>query len=246
MDSYEAKRILAFYRPGDTKNIDERMAEALALARTEPELAAWFGQHCAALAQAGDKPVIPRTSLENKPSGVESKPETDQAVPAKKPALYWVVVALLVVTVLFVWSFFAPKPENTYSSFRNRMARMVQRSYPIKMGATEHTRIRDYFRTNAGVANFELPRNLEKLPGLGGAVFTWHSEPVSLVGLDGGGATNLYVFLIKRSVFGDHPVPKQPVFMSVGSVMTVGWTVGDEVYLLTGPDDETIIKNYLE
>ncbi|MDB6022172.1 MAG: hypothetical protein JWQ04_2029, partial [Pedosphaera sp.] len=97
-----------------------------------------------------------------------------------------------------------------------------------------------------GPVDFPLPHNLEKFPVKGAAVFTWHNHPVSLLGLDAGGNTNLYLFLIKRSSFVNVPVPVKPEFNRVGKLMTAGWTVGNQVYLLAGPGDETALRNVLE
>jgi hypothetical protein len=43
--SIEAREILVLYRPGTADAADPQMAEALALARQEPELGRWFEQH---------------------------------------------------------------------------------------------------------------------------------------------------------------------------------------------------------
>src|SRR6202000_1073355 len=42
----EAKTILLLYRPGTTDADDPQIAEALASAKNDPELARWFEQHC--------------------------------------------------------------------------------------------------------------------------------------------------------------------------------------------------------
>src|ERR1700754_3383265 len=47
MDRNEAKKILALYRPGVMDDPDPRLTEALELVHRDPELAAWFDQHCA-------------------------------------------------------------------------------------------------------------------------------------------------------------------------------------------------------
>jgi hypothetical protein len=116
----------------------------------------------------------------------------------------------------------------------------------MKTAATDQAQIRQYFRAQEGAANFSLPKNLEKLPAAGAAVFTWHSQPVSLLGLDAGGGTNLYLFLIKQSAFPNKSTPDQPQFNRVGTLMTASWTVGDTIYLLTGPMDEAALKGYTE
>ncbi len=52
MDSREAREILSLpIAPAIRIHMDRRMAEALELARRDPQLAVWFGQHCAAHVQ---------------------------------------------------------------------------------------------------------------------------------------------------------------------------------------------------
>ena len=47
MSSAEAREVLLLYRPGTAEAADPQMAEALELARQDPELGRWFEQHCA-------------------------------------------------------------------------------------------------------------------------------------------------------------------------------------------------------
>jgi len=47
MNHNEAKDILLLYRPGTADVADPQIAEALALAQRDAELARWFGEHCA-------------------------------------------------------------------------------------------------------------------------------------------------------------------------------------------------------
>jgi len=246
MDSREAREILGSYRPGDTNKVDQRMAEALDLARHDPELAAWFGQHCAEHAAA------PAISAEKpRPATLPDKPPAPDAatefiVPVSKAVALGIVAVMLIIGGLAWWSYLTPKPQNTFERYRDRMARLVQRNYPMKMLATDQAQIREFLRTNSGPAALELPGKLEKLPGVGGAVLTWHSQPVSMLALDGGANTCLYLFLINRSVLTDPPISERPQFTRVGRLMTAGWTKDDKVFLLAGPNDEAVMRGYVE
>ena len=247
MDSVEAKEILALYRPGDTNPPDPRMAQALELARQDPQLAAWFGQHCAAHVKLPEPelPKPPPAPKEQKPAP-EERQEDVGILPLNKAALVMIGAAVFVLLAAFAWSYL-PKPhQNSYASYRDRMARLVQRGYPMKTALTDQAQLRDYFRANAGFVDFSLPGKLEKLPGKGGAVFTWNNQPVTLLGLDGGPNTNFYLFLIKRSVFPNPPPPTKPEFVQVGRLMTATWTQGENIYLLAGPPDQAVLENYIE
>jgi hypothetical protein len=235
MDSREAKEILSRYRPGETAT-DPKMGEALELARHDKQLGAWLAKRHAAQTDSPTQPESLRAG----------KPGREHIIPLSRPALILIGLAAVMLLAIFLWSWMAPKPKDPFTSYRDRMARMVQRSYPMAIAATDQSQIREYFRTNGTPVEFTLPRNLEKLPGKGAAVFTWNRHPVALIGLDGGVNTNLYIFLIKRSAFPDVPVPAKPEFARVGRLLTASWTVGDRVYLLAGPNDQPLLQSYLE
>jgi hypothetical protein len=246
--SEEAKRILAFYRPGDTETSDSRMSEALAQARKDPKLATWFGQHCAELAQLPPQaPVFkPEQVVKTLPPPPKPAVEGPVVKPASKRRLAVTILLVLAIAGIVIWHMTPSPPENSLTSYRDRMARLVQRSYPMKIAVTDPAQLRDYFRTN--LADFPMPKGLEKFPARGAAVFTWHSQPVALMGLDAGQNTGLYLFAIKRSVFPNPPRGGTTDFLQVGNLMTAMWvsTNNAYIYMLAGPMDQTTMKGYLE
>ena len=125
------------------------------------------------------------------------------------------------------------------------MARLVQRSYPMKAPLTDQSEVREYFRANGAPHDFPLPKELGQLPAKGCAVLTWHNQPVSLMGLDGGGNTNLYLFLIQRPPFPNFKIPPKTQFMRVGNLMTASWMENNIVYLLTAPVDAGTLQSYI-
>jgi hypothetical protein len=246
MDSQEAKQILALYRPGDTDSPDPRMAQALELARKDPQLAAWFGQHCAAHVKLANEPQAGQREASEKETAPPQATKRPDIILFHKPALFMLALTALVLLAGWLWSSYSSANSNNFASYRDRMARLVQRSYPMKIAVTEQSQLREYFRATAGPVGFTLPRNLDKLPATGGAVFTWHSQPVALLGLDGGGNTNLYLFLINRAVFAKRTPADKPEFLQIGRLNTATWSVGDTVYLLAGPQDNATLRGFLE
>lgn len=186
MDRHQAKIILARYRPGDTLG-DAEMGEALELARHDPQLAEWLRERTT---QAGEN--LP-------PDAAKDGPE--KIIPFSKPTLVMIGMTAGLLLTLFIWSLYFTKPGDPFTLYRTRMARLVHRSYPIQKTLSDPAQIREYFRTNSGPVNYTLPRNLEKLPAKGCAVFTWHTHPVGLIQFDAGGNTNLDLFLIPAGVF---------------------------------------------
>lgn len=233
MDRRQAREILSRHKPGDTLG-DPQVGEALELARHDPQLAEWYAKFLAA--QAENPHAVPKDGV----------PSREHIIPLNRAAFVMIALAAVFVAVILFWHRVEPKPQNTFNNYRKRMARLVQRSYPMESAATDLAQIREYIRANSGPADFILPRNLEKLPGKGCAVFPWRGHPVALMELDGGANTNLYLFLIYRGVFDHNPVPAKPEYVRIGRLLTASWTVGDEVYLLAGPDDPAALHGYVE
>jgi hypothetical protein len=243
VDSFEAREILALYRPGDTNHLDPRMAEALDLARRDPQLAVWFGQHCAAHVKLAGEPELlgaPAAAKPGKPAEVD-----EHIIPINRTALFMIGAAGLAVVSIFLWTWLTPRPRNNFANYRDRMARLVQRSYPVKILLTDQAQIRQYFHSNSGPYDFPMPHNLEKFPGTGAAVMTWHSQPVSMMGLAAGRNTNLYIFVIKKSTFTDEFFPASTQYARVGRLMTASWAGPTNVYLLTGPNDTAALQYFL-
>lgn len=248
----EAKQILALYRPGVMVQPDAQTAEALELARRDPELAAWLEQQSAVFTEIRAKlktiPVPPglrrRIILEHLAHA--------RILPLTTRLLLAAAIAALILLTAVLWFQFQPNPQNTFDGWRNRMAKDVQRGYAMQMTGTNQAEIREFFRSKGQPADYTLPARLDKLPGEGGAVKRWNASYTSLLCLDGsikpGQRNDLYLFMAKRSGVPGAPAPGKKVFRKIGGFMTVTWTQGDELYLLTasGGEDEAALEQYLE
>src|SRR5579883_2700242 len=238
MDIREAKEILGRYQPGETTLGDPQLGEALEMARRDPQLGEWLAKHRAAQADNGGV----ATAAGPGQSAEAAKDDGEHLIPFNKPALIMIGLALAIVLAALLGPLlFGPKPKDPFTSYRDRMARLVQRAYPMKSAVTDQAQIREYFRTNGGPVDFPLPRNLEKLPGKGCAVFTWNSHPVALMGFDSGGTNmNLYLFITPRSTFGKVPITTHPDYARVGRLLTASWIVGNRIYVLAGTNDQAV------
>jgi hypothetical protein len=250
MDRNEAKKILALYRPGVMDDPDPRLTEALDQLQRDPELAAWFDQHCAVFQaiRAKLKEIPVPEDLRRKI--VADDVTANRILPLTGRILAVAALAAMVLVTAIIWVKFAPRSEFTFNGYRDRMARKVQRAYFMEMMSKDQMGIRDYFHRKGAPSDYVLPKNLQKLPGEGGAVFTWNNHQVSLLCLDGasgGGKNDLYLFMANRAVLPGSPFPDgKPVFKPVNQLMTMTWTVGDRVYLLAGAGDEKTLAKYLE
>ena len=246
MDSREAREILALYRPGATEAPDPGMAEALDLVRRDPDLAAWFGLHCAAQTPApANLRDLPVPKDARRPVAPEPAPHAPRRVAPSRPAIFFLVVAGSVLLAALIWYSFNSRNEYTFALFRDRIVRMAQRSYPIKMVASDQAQIREYFRTNGVPLDHVLSATLEKLPGKGGAVFPWHNRPVSLLCLHTDDNKDLYLFTANRQDFPSTPGPGKLQYDQIGRMMAVSWSDAGKVYVLSGPYDAASLQRFL-
>jgi len=54
----------------------------------------------------------------------------------------------------------------------------------------------------------------------------------------------LFLFVMKRSAVKDPP-PKTPQLAKVRQMLVASWTLGDNTYVLAGPEEADFLKKYL-
>ena len=250
MDKHEAKELLALYRPGSTDAADPRMAEALDMARRDPELKQWLDEHAAVN-------VAIRAKLKGipVPAGLKrqiiiNRQDHARIIPLPGAVKILLAAAAIVILTVIVWfSFESPPPQDAFGNYRDRMARSVQRGVPyMSMAATNQAEILDYFVKQGGPADLVLSQNLQQLPGEGGSVLTWNNHKVGMLCLNAGtpsAKNDLWIFVMAKSVLVDAPAAK-PQFLQVANLMTASWTTGDKVYILAAAGTQKDLQKLLE
>ena len=251
MDSRQARKILALYRPGGIDAADAKMAEALEAAQRDPVLAAWFEQQCAVYniirAKLKEIPVpqdLKRRIILEQPGRLRTI-----VLPLAIRLLAAAAAIAALIAVASTW-FSVPK-ENISDTFRRRMAAKAARGYAMNFLADDQAKIRAEFLALKAPADYVLSPNLQRLPGEGGAVFLFNNHPVEMVclydGRDAQGRKNdLWVFITGKSSVPNAPPPGKTEFVPEGDLMTATWTVGDKVYLLAINGDAKALQKYLE
>ena len=251
MNSRQAKEILFFYRPGTADRDDPEFAPALELASHDPELAAWFEQHCAlhqALRSKFKQISVPEGLKEQILS--ERKALTARHAQRKSALLAAGAAALFLLIGIGAW-YLQPPPDNSFGAFQSRMARKVLREYPTMDLATDDLgQIRQYLARNGPHGDYVLPKPLEKTAGTGCAIFPWHGRSVSMVCFNSTKKTtpkgpDLFLFIVDRSALAQAPAANSPLFTQIKSLATASWTSGDKTYLLAGLGNEQFLKQYL-
>ena len=272
MNRDEAKVILQAYRPGDKDAGDPYFAEALALAKSDPELNAWFADQQAfdarisgALQQARvpsrlKAEILARNKTEpvsfsgwwrelfERQSPASSFGSMWQmwrnAFKRQSPAAWAVAAVILVVLGLTLFQ----AQSQSKSSFAAYSAQMVN----CALSDQPHVEREDNNLTSALASlssdltgnNLALPRRLAGGIGLKGCrALAWHGHKVSMLCFIPQPGGHVDIFVTKATVFSDPPPADQPRFsVSKGTPIAV-WSHDGQTYLAVSHGDETILKN---
>ena len=242
MNSQQAKEILQLYTPGNPREVDLRVAEALEQARRDPELQLWFDQQSAFHEAMGEKfrqiPVPP-----NLKSAILAR---NKIVPLpwwRSPV--WLAAAAVFLVLLAITSIWVqPRAENRFSGFRSRMVRSAVLQYRMDIMTNDLKEVRHYLARRGAPADFSLSKDLGKLAITGGRFLRWQNSPVSMVCFDRGDQQMLFLFVVNSAALLDAP-PQTAEVQKVSKLLTTSWTQGDKTYLLAGPDDSALLRKQL-
>jgi len=232
------------YRPGIDDADDPLVAEALAQARRDPELARWLEQQQAVDAALGRKfrqiPV---------PEGLAQEILSERRIirPSiwrERRALLGAAAAAIVLAAVASYWWHRPSSQD-FASYRQTMAHLVSGDYKMMLETNDLNAVRQFLVANHSPADYVLTPEMQKLPAEGCALIHWHGRTVSLVCLDRGADNDLFLFIVNRSAVPDPPVDPAPRFARVGQMTTASWTVGDTSYVLASKGSEDDLRKFL-
>lgn len=251
MNRAEAKNILLLYRPGTADEADSQVAEALALAERDPELAGWLQASLAQQAVLREKfrQVVA-------PAGLKEQIISEQR--AKERSLFhrrraWFVAGAGVVALLIllpIW-FHSPPAESALVVYENQMAGVALRGYSMDLATNDVVPIRNYLAQNQAPADFNLPTSLQQAEVTGCAVQSWQAVKVSMVcfrtgkPLPPGQAGDLWLFVVDQASVADAPVDEQLHFAKVNQLATAVWVKDGKLYLLGTTGDQSELQKFL-
>lgn len=247
MNSSEAREVLLLYRPGTADTAEPQMAEALDLARQDPELGRWFEQHRAfqkamrAKFRQIEVPVHLKTSL------LTQKPAPQTFIPLQPwwRSPVWLTAAVAVLLLLgLARAWLKPRTPDHFANYQSRMVSEAQREYRMDLVTNDMQQIRRFMASQGAPADYDVTRGLGNLQLTGGGRLTWRSNPVTMVCFDRGDKQMLFLFVMKRSAVNDPP-PETPQLAKVRQMLTASWTQGDNTYVLAGPEEADFVKKYL-
>jgi anti-sigma factor RsiW len=258
MDFETAKLILQSYRPGGQDAGDPHFAEALALVKSEPGLAAWFAQQ-----QKYDAWVSGKIKSLAAPADLKAKilsrenPLRQKTLELPAPAWWrslfsfsspvaWTMAAVLLILGFAVFW----KESGNRAPFAEYSARMVYAAEHdanhVEIENKDLKQVMTWLAEHHGENKFVLPVALNGDNGLMGCrVLDWHGQKVSMLCYGLSGSSHVDLFVAAANAFPDAPPEDQPQFVSSGGLPTASWSHDGKAYLLVSHGDGTILEKIL-
>jgi hypothetical protein len=220
------------------------VAEALAQSRRDPELAHWLEQQQALDAALGRKfkqiPVPASLAQEILAERKMVRP----TIWREHRAIIVAAAAALVLAIVASYRWRRPQSQD-FATYRQTMASLVSGDYKMMLETNDLTAVHQFLVANHSPADYVLTPAMQKLPAEGCALITWHGRHVSLVCLDRGVDSDLFLFIVNRSALPDAPADATPRFARVGQMTTASWTLGETSYVLASKGSEDDVRKFL-
>ena len=254
MNREEAKDILLLYRhhnPADEE--DPIIIEALALAKSDPELAGWLEMHCArqfVLTEKFRQIPVPEGLKEQ----IVSEHSASRRIAPKRlqHALTAVLAIVMVITLASAWvERRQPLPENTLPVFQSQMARYALSGYSMDLLTNDAGKIRDYLKAMGSTADYILSGSLQQTAQSGCAIEGWQDRKVTMVcfrtgrPLAAGTQSDMWLFVVDQTAVQDAPVERTPRISRVNKLVTATWVRNGKLYFLGMEGEAADLQKYL-
>jgi hypothetical protein len=265
MNRDEAKLILQACRPDGRDAADPYFAEALALAKSDAELSAWFAQQQKfdSLICGGLNQMRPPASLKAEILALEKKAEISAKPQSKKsevsdhlPVSVWwwnlftwqanIAWATALVLLLSLFVFWNKTPAATFQDFSTQMvSTALHDPHHADAAANDLKSALVWLGEHRGENDLVPPAALNGSGQLGCRVLAWHGGTVSMLCYHTPEAGHMDLFVADAKMFADAPPVDQPRFASNDQMPTASWSHDGKAYLLVGHDAATDLKKLL-
>ena len=271
MNAAKARDLLRIYRPGIDDAADPRFAEALALARRDPELAAWLARE-----QATDAALRVKLQAVPVPPGLKAEllaldrvvtPVPDRWRQLWRPALAGAATAA-VITLLATLALLrpaAPSPSTpravretpapppsgvepkALDHIREEMISFVQLTPSLAYESHDVDKLRDYLERQQGPAGVQVPAGLAELPGKGCRALSFRGRPVALICFSRKNGQLVHLLAVDQSVVAPSAGTREnPVVQVEGAWTTATWMKDGLVYMIAVKGEESLLDSYLK
>jgi len=238
----EAKEILAAFRPGTDDERDPVFAEALALARTHPELKAWFAD-----AQSFDHVIRAELARVLAPADLRDRilatPKIVQPPwwNRRLRPQHWAAAAAIALLGAAVALWFNTRPVS-FHQFRREIADASWGGNPhLEHKAKGITEVRRALDDLGLESRFSIPASLGPA-ARGFSLVHWRGHEVPMICFHSEDQ-HVHLLVVDRSLFPDPP-SKLPQMDEWQAWRTASWSQDDFSYVLTGLNTPTFVKKF--
>lgn len=255
MNRDEIKQILLLYRPGTSDAGDPEVAEALALARQNPELSQWLEEH-----QARQDVLQKKFRQFPIPADLKEQIISEQAARAKAAsrrekmmgvAAVTIIIVALISVGIFLLPPAKPKPApNTLAGYQGQMVDAALSGYNMHL-STNADQIQSFLAKNQAPSDYVLPAGLQKTALIGCAIQDWQGSRASMIcfrtgkPLPPGQQSDLWLLVIDQSAVNGASAVNAPQFAPVNGLITATWTQDGKLYFLATQGDQQTIQKFL-
>jgi hypothetical protein len=240
----EAKEILSAYRHGTDDEKDPLIAEALALARTDPNLSAWLAESLA-FDQAVRTELAQMTAPADLHQSILARRKVVRPVPWWNPRLgagqmAAAAAVLIAITLSVVW--FVRKPVS-FAEFRRDIADQSWGPSPhVEAKAADLNDVREFLAANRVATNFAVPAVLAQSKVRGCTLMHWRGHKVPVLCFNSEGK-HLHLIVVDRTLFPDAPT-ETPETDKWQAWRTASWSKDEHSYVLTGLSTPAFVKKF--
>jgi hypothetical protein len=246
MTCARAKEILAVYRPGTSDESDPIFAEALALAKTDPELKRWFESSL-----AFDRGLRTELGQVPTPANLRDQILAHRKIVRPSPAHWYqrklngreLATAAVLLLTLTLAGFWVTKKPVAFADFQRQIADQSWGGIPhVELKGSDLDSVKKMIAAQNLGTNFAIPPTLARSDVQGCTILRWQDRRIPMLCFNSKGQ-HLHLMVVDRRLFPDAPTAI-PQAEHWDAWRTVSWSIDDHTYVLTGLSTPAFVKKF--
>ncbi len=246
MDEQQARLILQAYQAGVADDEPE-VAEALEMAKRDPELGRWFAEE-----QAFDQAMASQLEAIPAPLGLKTRLLAQAAATetARPQRWSWVVKLAGAAALLFLLAqlvgLFRPAstPRAIISDFSSEMVSFIRISPRLEMSSDELGVINQWLGEHQ-IGPVAVPKHLAALEPVGCRILSFRGQKVTLICFERTDEGYAHLFVVNRSALPEMKPGAKPIVAQEGEWSTATWIEHDSVYMVTSKGGPEAVEHFL-